>query len=90
MPIKVLELEKEGNSVISIRGKTLNLLKKNQELAYTLKEIYLVFLNDHKDKNKNLLYKLIYNYLHDFTIKGLIIHKGNYYYYNKKYGKKNN
>ena len=89
MPIRVSDLGK-GKESSSLRGKTLNLLKNNPDLAYTLKEIYDLFL-EHDKKEENFyktnpkaLYKLVYNYLRDFRSAGLVIHQGNYYFYNKK------
>jgi hypothetical protein len=89
VPIRVSELEK-GKESISLRGRTLNLLKVNSDLAYTLKELFNLFLDEDKKAgnlyktNPNVLYKLVYNYLRDFCQSGLAIHKGNYYFYNKK------
>ena len=39
MPIKVIDLKK-GKEKVSLRGKTLDLLKRNSDMAYTLKELY--------------------------------------------------
>lgn len=83
MPIKVSELEK-GFEKSSLRGKTLEFLKKDPELAYTLKEIHLHFSKEIKHIDSKVLYKLIYNYLREFSLQKLVIHKGNYYYFNKK------
>ena len=89
MPIKVIDL-KRGKEKVSLRGKTLELLKRNSDMAYTLKELYNLFLEEDKKtdnlyKNKtNVLYKLIYNYLREFILHGVVIHKGNYYYYKKE------
>ncbi|MEK6937151.1 MAG: hypothetical protein AABW58_03715 [Nanoarchaeota archaeon] len=83
MPIKVADLEK-GQESSSIRGKTLQFLKKNPELAYTLKEIHANFSKEINHIDSKVLYKLIYNYLREFTLKKSVIHKGNYYYFNKK------
>ena len=89
MPIKVIDLKK-GKEKVSLRGKTLDLLKRNSDMAYTLKELYNLFLEEDKRgenfyKNKpSVLYKLIYNYLREFILKGVVIHKGNYYYYKKE------
>ncbi len=89
MPIRVSELEK-GKESISLRGKTLGLLKNNSDLAYTLKEISNLFLEQDKKaenvykNNPKVLYKLVYNYLREFREAGFVIHKGNYYFYNKK------
>ena len=88
MPIKVFELE-QGKERNSVRGKILEFLKKNPDLAYTLKEIYTFCINEDKSDNNyktnpKTLYKLTYNYLRDFAILGLVIHKGNFYYYKKE------
>ncbi len=88
MPIKVKDLEKEFIKS-SVRGKILEFLKSNSELAFTLKEIHTFFIENDKKSNKayienpDVLYKLIYNYLRDFCIHGIVAHKGNYYYYKK-------
>ncbi len=85
MPIKVSDLEK-GQEKSSLRGKTLEFLKKDADLAFTLKEIHQHFLKQSSAYTKapENLYKLIYNYLREFSIQGLVIHKGNYYFFNKK------
>ena len=89
MPIRVIDLE-SGNESNTIRNKILLLLKKDPALAYKLKEIYNNLLEEDKKtnnkyKNKpNSLYKLIYNYLLEFKSNKIIIHKGGYYFYNKK------
>ncbi len=88
MPVKVIDLEK-GNDKNSLRGKVLELLKKDPSLAYTLREIYSHFMqeneiNNHYKNKQQILYKLIYNYLREFKLKDVITHKGNYYYYNKR------
>ena len=89
MPIKVIDLKK-GKEKVSLRGKTLDLLKRNSDMAYTLKELYNLFLEEDKKnenlyKNKqNVLYKLTYNYLREFILEGIVIHKGNYYYHKKE------
>ncbi len=94
MPKKVSELlEKPEESKESLRGKLLLFLKNNYELAYTLKELYKIFIDIDKKSNKlyqknpNILYKLIYRYLWELKLKNLVLHKGNYYFYNKKYKK---
>lgn len=88
MPIKVVDLE-NGNESNTIRNKILQLLKKDPNLAYKLKEIHNILLeedkktnNDYKNK-PNGLYKLIYNYLLEFKSKKLISYKGGYYFFNK-------
>ena len=88
MPIKVAEL-KEGKEKNSLRGKLLEFLKKNSDLAYTLKEIYTFFKEEKTiigvyESKQDILYKLIYNYLRDFVLQGLVVHKGNYYHFKKE------
>lgn len=91
MPKKVVDVESmPEEKAYFLRGKILEFLKKNQDLAYTLKEIYNHFLElDRKSgqkyqKDKSILYHLIYGYLREFKLKKLIIHKGNYYYFSKE------
>jgi len=88
VPITVSELENsQGKS--SLRGKILEFLSKNSGLAFKLKEIHIHFLElDKKGENKykgkeKILYRIIYNYLRDFSFKSFVIHKGDYYYYKK-------
>jgi len=50
VPIKVFELE-QGKERNSVRGKILEFLKKNPDLAYTLKEIYTFCINEDKSDN---------------------------------------
>lgn len=83
MPIKLIDLEK-GAEKASLRGKTFEFLKNNSDLAYTLKEITSFFSKQNKNYRSKTTYKLIYNYLRDFTLKGSVIHKGNYYFYKKE------
>ena len=89
MPIRVIDLEK-GSEKTSLRGKLLEFLKTNPELAFSLKEIYEHFLDiDRKgtkiyQNKKPIFYRMIYNYLRDFSLSGFVIHRGNYYYYSKK------
>jgi len=88
VPIKVSELEKISGKN-SIRSKILEFLRKNSSLAFTLNEIYNHFLDlDKKEHNlyqlkKQIFYRMVYNYLRDFAIKEIIVHKGNYYFYKK-------
>ena len=91
MPIKVSDLESNNyESFNSLRKKILIYLQKNQDLAFTLKELFEHFLKQDKElpkryeKSPKVLYNLIYGYLRNYELKGQIIHKGNFYYSNKK------
>ncbi len=89
MPKKVAEIESlPEEKAYFLRGKVLEFLRKNPDLAYTLKEIFNYFLELDKkseqryQKSRHVLYHLIYGYLREFKLKKLVLHKGNYYYYN--------
>lgn len=90
MPKRVAELESRPEERASfLRGKLIEFLKKNSELAYTLNELYEHFLKQDKistkyQKNSKILYHLIYGYLREFKQKKLVVHSGNYYYYRGK------
>lgn len=91
MPKKVSEIESlPEEKAYFLRGKILEFLRKNPGLAYTLKEIFNHFLeldrkSDQKyQKNRSILYHLIYGYLREFKLKKLVVHKGNYYYYSQE------
>jgi len=86
MPKEVKDLE---DSSIFLRGQLLQFLKKNSNLAYTLKELHEIYLKEDSKSSKKYksnpksLYHLIYGYLREFRMKNQIIKKGNYYYYKK-------
>ena len=86
MPKEVSRLEE---SSVFLRGKLLNFLKKNSHLAYTLKELYEIFLDKDAGSEKkyvsqsNVLYHLVYGYLREFKLENKVVKRGNYYYYKK-------
>ncbi|MBI2672322.1 hypothetical protein HYX16_05290 [Candidatus Woesearchaeota archaeon] len=91
MPKRVVELKKE-EEVDSLRKRILDFLKKNSDLAYTLKEIHEHFIKIDKkagslyENKEKVLYKLIYIYLREFKLQGIISHKGRYYFYEDNRG----
>ena len=89
MPKTVAKLKNEREEV-PLRKNLLNFLKKNNNLAYTLRELHEHFSRLDKKESKlyankeKVLYKLIYTYLREFKLQKLVSHKGRHYFYEEK------
>jgi len=91
VPKQVIELKKEKEEV-PLRKNLLDFLRKNSDLAYTLKELHEHFQkidtkeNKHYGGKEKVLYKLIYTYLREFHLQKILSHKGKHYFYEDKRG----